>query len=118
MQQNTQRYDTSIEDGTIYVEADLGRVEIGPVSDIIQRFGDTYVIEYDDWEKERYDVSFADEGIEMDVRQTIESMTHSERIVKLLKEKPLNHDESTFDGSLRMAMFFGMVNDALQNGPY
>ena len=117
------RYETFIEDGTVYVEADVGNVEVGPVSDIIKKFGEEYEIEYDEWEKQRYDVSFADEGLRMDVKDTLESMTHDKRAVEWLAEKPLDLEEAydnaedSFFSTGRMALFCGFLAEALHNGP-
>jgi len=114
----TDRYETHIEDGTVYVDADVGRVEVGPYQDLINRFGEEYEIEYDDWEKERYDVSFADEGMTIQLRETVEAMTHSEDTVQWLRAKSMEaKPNGSFDGGLRMALFAGLVSEALDNGP-
>jgi hypothetical protein len=112
------RYETHIEDGTVYVDADIGRVEVGPYQDLINRFGEEYEIEYSDWEKERYNVSFADEGMTIQLRETVEALTHSEDVVEWLREKPTEpKPDGFFDGGLRMALFAGFVSEALDNGP-
>jgi hypothetical protein len=114
----TERYETHIEDGIVYVDADIGRVEVGPFQDLINRFGEQYEIEYRDWEKERYDVSFADEGMTIDLRETVKAMTHSEDTVQWLREKSTEaKPDSFFDGGRRMALFSGFVSEALDNGP-
>ena len=114
----TKRYETHVEDGTVYVDADIGRVEVGPYQDLIKRFGEEYEIEYSDWEKERYDVSFADEGMTINLRETVEALTHSEGTVEWLREKPTEKKpDGYFDGGLRMALFSGFVSEALDNGP-
>jgi len=114
----TKRYETHIEDGTVYVDADIGRVEVGSYEDLIKRFGEEYEIEYRDWEKERYDVSFADEGMTVKLRQTVEAMTHSEDAVQWLREKSTEAQHNGFfDGGRRMALFAGFVSEALDNGP-
>ena len=114
----TKRYETHIEDGTVYVDADIGRVEVGSYEDLIKRFGEEYEIEYRDWEKERYDVSFADEGVTVKLRETVEAMTHSEDAVQWLREKSTEaKSDGFFDGGRRMALFAGFVSEALDNGP-
>jgi len=113
-----QRYETRIEDGTVYVDADIGRVEVGPYRDLIDRFGEEHEIEYRDWEKQRYDVSFADEGMTIQLRETVEAMTHSADVVEWLREKPTKaQPDGFFDGGRRMALFAGFVSEALDNGP-
>ena len=114
----TKRYETHIEDGTVYVEADIGRVKVGPYRDLINRFDEEYGIEYSDSEKERYNVSCADEGIMVNLRETVEAMTHSERTVEWMQEKPTEPEpDGFFDGGRRMALFTGFVSEALDNGP-
>jgi len=113
-----ERYETHVEDGTVYVDADIGRVEVGPYHDLLDHFGEEYQIEYRDWEKERYNVSFADEGMTIDVRETVEAMTHSGEVVEWLREKPTEpNPDAYFNGGRRMALFAGFVSDALDNGP-
>jgi len=114
----TKRYETHIEDGTIYVDADIGRVRVGPYQDLIDFFGEEYEIEYRERDKERYDVSFADEGLSIELREAVENMTHCEDVVEWLQEKPTEPEpDGTFEGGLRMALFSGFVRDALRNGP-
>jgi len=114
----SKRYETHIEDDTVYVDADIGRIEVGPYGDLINRFGEEYEIEYRDWEKERYDVSFADEGMTIQLREIVEAMTHSEDTVQWLREKSTEaNPDGFFDGGQRMALFAGFVSEALDNGP-
>ena len=90
----TKRYETHIEDGTVYVEADIGRVKVGPYRDLINRFD------------------------EDNLRETVEVMTHSERAVEWMQEKSTEPEpDGFFDGGLRMALFAGFVSEAVENGP-
>lgn len=111
------RYRTIIQDGIIYVEADVGRVEIGPLDDLIDKMGATYEISYRKEVKERYDISFADEGLEIDVAETVSAMTHTRSDIESLKQQPLDDDSSEAFSSRRMAMFSGYVSYALDHGP-
>jgi len=120
---NPNRYETLVEDKTIYVEADVGRVEVGPLSDVLDFFGEEYVVEYGDWEKERYDVSFSDEGTRMPVQETIEAMSHDKTCIEWLASKPLavedaydDPEDATFSTG-RMALFCGFLRDSLEHGP-
>lgn len=113
------RYQTIIEDGTIYVEVDVGRLEIGPLSDVLDHFGETHTKEYSEFEKQRYggEISFADEGMETDVRRTIENMTHSAAFVSLLQSRPLEESEGGNTGmTRRMLVFLGGLGENLDNG--
>lgn len=84
------RYETAIEDGTIYVEADVGRIEIGDLETVLAVVGGpAWTIEYSDWEKEYYDdLDTSDEGLTIDVVDTINAMTMDEGFVEALKAQP------------------------------
>lgn len=116
-----QRYATTIEDDTIYVGADVGRVEVGPVEDLFKVFDEHYEIEYDEYDKQRYpDLDTSDEGLEIPVRETVEQMTHSKQTVEFIKSRSLERDEDS-DGlgvSPRMALFTGMVRNNLRDGVF
>lgn len=111
------RYRTIIEDGIIYVEADVGRIEIGPLDDLLDKVGTTYEISYREGEKDRYDISFADEGLEIDVAETVGAMAHTQSNVESLKQQPLDGDSSEGFSSRRIALFSGYVSYALDHGP-
>jgi len=113
------RYGTQIENGIVYVDADVGRVEIGPISDIVEMYDETHEKTYDDWEKERYggDLDMSDEGLETPVRNTVENMTHSKMIVQSLKSKALEPNDDSDSGiTRRMMLFIGMVGEVLDEG--
>jgi len=114
----TDRYPCTVDDATIYVEADMGRVEIGPYSDVLAHFGEEYEISYRDWEKNRYDVSFADEGMTIGVRDALEAMTLNSDMVEWLKEKPLEPTSAdSYFSTSRMALFCGFLSYDLDHGP-
>lgn len=97
----------------------MGRVEIGPISDIVEMYGERHEKTYDEWEKERYggDLDMSDEGLESPVRETVENMTHSKMIVQSLKSKPLEpNDDSDTGITQRMMLFIGMVGAVLDGG--
>lgn len=114
----TDRYETVVDDGTVFVDADIGRVEVGPFQDLIDFFGENPEVSYSDLTKQRYDISTADEGMVMDLQHTVESMTHSEDVVEWLREKSTESSpDGIFDGGNRMALFSGFVSYAIDNGP-
>ena len=83
------RYGTRIEDGRIYLEDDDGWFAVGTTEDVVALAGETYVVEYDrraaamDW------LDTDDEGrMEFDVLETIESTTHPEEFVALVRDAP------------------------------
>lgn len=47
--------------------------------------GVTYEVSYWEEEKERYDVSFADEGLENDVAETVGAITHTQSNIESRK---------------------------------
>ncbi|MFB6150088.1 MAG: hypothetical protein ABEJ48_10530 [Halobacteriales archaeon] len=97
------RYETAIENSTIYVEADVGRIEVGDLETVLAVVGGpAWTIEYSDWEKEYYDdLDTSDEGLTIDVVDTINAMTMDDAFVEALKaqprEPPVPKAESTTD---------------------
>lgn len=88
-----ERYATTIEDGTVYIEGDDGPIEVGSLADIFDIVGsETYTIEYDQQKATAYDwLGTDDEGaLSFDVRETIEEMTYPGEFVDTLREKPLD----------------------------
>lgn len=112
------RYQTIIKDETIYIDVDVGELEIGPIEDLVEFHGETHTVEYNDWEKERYsEDNFADEGLQTPVREAVEQMTHSRGVVDYLKSKPLEESDDGNTGiTRRMLCFAGMVRENLDNG--
>jgi len=104
----TTRSETLVEDGTIYIEDDDGTVEVGPIDDVLDHYGETYE---------------SDNGIRRDVVETVEAMTHSSQAVSWVKSKSLslkdqydNPEEGAFSTG-RMALFMGFLSESLENGP-
>lgn len=88
------RYDTRIEDGRISLETDDGWIDVGTTADVVDLVGETYTIEYDDRAATMAWLDTDDEGrMTFDVLDTIESTTHSEEFVRLLRDAPLDADE-------------------------
>jgi len=88
-----ERYATTIEDGTVYIEGDDGPIEVGPLAGIFDIVGgETYTIEYDQQKAAAYDWLGTDDGgqLSFDVEETIAEMTYPEEFVDTLQEKPLN----------------------------
>lgn len=113
------RYPVVVEEGTVYVEADMGRIEIGDVAAILDLVGGpAWTIEYSAWEKEQYpDRDTSDEGLTVDVVDTIEAMTLDEKFVTGLKALPT--DEGTEDDesmSPRLGLFVGALMENLEGG--
>ncbi|MFT4880789.1 MAG: hypothetical protein ACI9HI_000786, partial [Salinirussus sp.] len=84
------RYETAVEDGTVYVGTDDGALEVGAVDDAIQVVGGpSWTIRYSAEEKERHPgMDTSDEGLTVDVVDMMQAMTHSERFVETLAAQP------------------------------
>jgi len=84
------RYGTYVEDGTVAVGSDDGRVAVGALEDVLKTVGGpAWTIEYTDAEKERYPgMDTADEGLVVDVVDVMHAMTHSEQFVETLRAHP------------------------------
>ncbi|SEP13696.1 hypothetical protein SAMN05216388_103628 [Halorientalis persicus] len=125
------RHETTVEDETVYVETDDGRVEVGALDRIVDAVGGhAWTIEYSDWEKEYYDdLDTSDEGMIVDVVDMTEALTHGESFVEMLRTHPSELTPSTVgegdseaetgdetDLSPRMGLFVGKLLENLESG--
>ncbi|RXK49060.1 hypothetical protein [Halorientalis pallida] len=123
------RHETTVDDGTVYVETGNGRLEVGALDRIIDAVGGhAWTIEYSDWEKEYYDdLDTSDEGMIVDVVDMMEAMTHGESFVEMLRTHP-SEPPTTGEGagdtgtdeeadlSPRMGLFVGKLLENLESG--
>lgn len=83
------RAGTRVEDGTVYVLAGERRIEVGDLATIVDLVGGpAWTITYTEAEKERPELDTADEGLTVDVVDTIEAMTFDESFVETLAAQP------------------------------
>ncbi len=111
------RYGTQIEDGTIYVGTDDGRLAVGSVGTALEIVGGpswtiTYSTEY---RKRHPDAATADEGLTVDVVDMMQAMTHSERFVETLAAQPAEPTAGD-DVSPRLGLFVGKLLENLESG--
>ena len=111
------RYDTVIEEDTVYVGSDDGPIEVGPLDDIVETVGGpAWTIRYTTAEKERYpEMMTDDEGLVVDVVDMLNAMTHSERFAETLAAQPLSVPDSDTI-SPRAGLFVGKLLENLENG--
>lgn len=111
------RYAVTVVDGTVVVEADIGIVEIGDLDTILDIVGGpSWTIEYAEEERERYpDLDTSDEGLTVDVTDTIETMTVGESFVETLKAQP-TEAPGTDAVSPRLGLFVGRLIENLEYG--
>ncbi len=128
------RHETTVDDQTVYVETDDGRLEVGTLDRIVDAVGGhAWTIEYSDWEKEYYDdLDVSDEGMIVDVVDMTEAMTHGESFVEMLRTHPSEPTAATgatagegdggtvppeaADLSPRMRLFVGKLLENLESG--
>ena len=112
------RYGTVVEDGTVYVEADIGTIEVGPVDEIVEILGGpAWTIEYDDEDIERYpQLDTSDEGLTVDVVDSIHAMTFGPAFVETLKAQPLTVESGDGTMSPRLGLFVGRLIENLEYG--
>ncbi|WP_336406677.1 hypothetical protein [Haloarcula litorea] len=111
------RYETIVEDGTVAVASDDGRVEVAPLSDVLDAVGGpAWTITYTAAEKERYpEMRTDDEGLVVDVVDICNAMTHSEQFVEALAAQPATvPEEDTI--SPRAGLFVGKLLENLEHG--
>ena len=111
------RYETFIEDGTVYVASDDGPIEVGPLADIIDTVGGpAWRITYTESQKERYpQMETDDEGLVVDVVDMLNAMTHSRKFVETLAAQPGTVPNSD-TVSPRAGLFVGKLLENLENG--
>lgn len=111
------RYGTTVADGTVYVEREAGRLEVGDVDDVLDLVGGpAWTITYSEAEKRRHpELDTADEGITVDVVDTINAMTFGEAFVETLAAQPARPSEAAAV-SPRLGLFVGRLLENLEYG--
>jgi hypothetical protein len=112
------RYGTSVREGTVYVGRDDGDLAVGPYDDLVRAVGGpSWTISYSPWVRERYpDLDTDDEGITLDVRDFVESLTHDERFVDALAACPDRRVNEEDPLSPRLGLFVGRLVQRLERG--
>ncbi len=93
------RYDTRIEDDTLYIEAEGDDLEVGSMADVCEILGgDSYTIEYEEdaVKAARWLRTDPDGTLSFDVRETIDDMDYDASFVKKIAAEPL--DRETAEG--------------------
>lgn len=111
------RFDTVIEENTIYVGSPDGLVEVGDLDQALAVIGGaSWEITYSDELKERHpEVDTSDEGLIVDTVDIMNAMTHSRRFVETLSALPREPTDGD-DVSPRMGLFIGKVLENLESG--
>ena len=111
------RYETSVEDGTIYVGTADGPLRVGPLDRAVAVVGGpSWTITYSDGTRQRHPgMNTADEGLTVDVVDMIHAMTHSERFVETLAAQPAEGTDEE-DISPRLGLFVGKLLQNLEGG--
>jgi len=111
------RHETVIEDGTVYVATEEGYLPIADLDRIIDVVGGpAWTITYSEAEKQRYSrLDTADEGITVDVVDTINAMTFGDEFIETLRAQPV--EPVTDDAvSPRLGLFAGRLLENLEYG--
>ena len=111
------RYDTIVEDDTIYVGTSNGPLEVGSVTDALSVVGGpSWTITYSTEAKDRHpEMDTSDEGLVVDVVDMLQAMTHSERFVATMAAYPAESGDER-ELSPRAGMFVGKLIENLENG--
>lgn len=113
------RYETTVTAGRVQVQGPDGHIPVGDVEEIIDLVGGpSWTISYTDAEKQRYgSLNTADEGITVDVVDTIHAMTFGERFVRTLAAQPAERpDGDPASVSPRLGLFVGRLLENLEYG--
>lgn len=111
------RYETTVTEGTIYVQTELDVIEVGDVEAVVEFLGGpAWEISYTQWEKEHYThLDTADEGLTIDVVDAMHAMTFDESFVECLKAQP-TEAPSAEAMSPRLGLFLGRLLENLEYG--
>ncbi len=111
------RYETHVEDGTVYVGTADGLLPVGPVDDVLDVVGGpAWTISYSDEAKARHPgIDTSDEGLVVDVVDMMQAMTHSERFVETLAAQPAEPPGDA-EVSPRLGLFVGKLLENLESG--
>ncbi len=111
------RYETHVEEGTVYVGAPDGPLEIGPLDAVIDAVGGpSWTISYSPAERERHpEMDTSDAGLTVDVVDMMHTMTFGERFVETMAAHPVETPEND-ELSPRMGLFVGKLLENLENG--
>ncbi|WP_247003888.1 hypothetical protein [Halosolutus gelatinilyticus] len=87
------RYTPECANGTLVLVGEDDRIEIGAVDDVVAAIGDeTHSIEYDR-DQRRQPWLDADDGVlEIDVREAVTTLPHTEKLVSELREYDMDTD--------------------------
>ena len=135
---DTPRFETYVEDGTIYVGSPDGPLAVGSVDAAIKLLGGpSWTISYPDAVVDRHpELDTEDAGLTVDVVDMIHAMTHSRRFVETLAAQPVtvrpaaDSDGSrgdsgaedapatdvTVEVSPRLGLFVGKLLENLESG--
>lgn len=87
------RYEPECENGTLFLAAGNERIEIGTVDDVVDAIGgETYAIEYDEKQRTQSWLNTDDGVLEIDVRESVRSLSHTEETVSKLREYDMETD--------------------------
>ena len=111
------RYETFVEDETVYVGTPDGQLAVAPLEDIVTAVGGpAWTITYSEHQKEQYpQMDTSDEGLVVDVVDMLSAMTHSEQFVETLAAHPTSVP-SADTISPRAGLFAGKLLENLENG--
>ncbi|MHB9286254.1 hypothetical protein ACKVMT_04350 [Halobacteriales archaeon Cl-PHB] len=111
------RYETVVEDGSVYVGSGDGLLEIGDLDTLLDVVGGpAWTISYSEEAKARHpEMDTSDEGLVVDVVDMMQAMTHSERFVETLAAQPAEPTEGG-DVSPRLGLFAGKLLENLESG--
>ncbi len=112
------RYETTVENGTVFVGTDDGRVEVGDVDSVVDLVGGhAWTIEYTERQKREYpDLDTSDEGLTVDVVDVMNAMTHDQAFVRTLEAQPPMPVPEDGGVSPRVGLFVGRLLSNLQYG--
>jgi hypothetical protein len=111
------RYETFVEDETVYVGSPDGPLEVGDLETVLSAVGGpSWTITYSPEAKKHHpEMTTADEGLTVDVVDMMHTMTFGERFVETMAAHPTDSPPAD-DLSPRMGLFVGKLLENLETG--
>lgn len=117
MSRTAARSETCVEDGTVYVRTDGGRLRVGTLREILSLVGGpAWEITYTERQRRRYpDLDTSDEGLVVDVVDIVNAMAVEEGFADALERLPAETPRDA-EVSPRTGLFVGRLLEHLETG--
>ena len=108
------RFETDIQNSTLYLVGADQRIEVGEVAHIIDTLGEVYEIDYGEQQQELPWLDVEDGVLEVDVRETLDEITFDAAFVERVSTASLEQPADERDMPERTARFIELIESIWQ----